>query len=175
MGNTKWEIDPAHSVIQFKFRHLTITTLSGRFNEISGTVEAGDNFEDAKFSFSANVDSIHTNDEKRDAHLKSADFFDVEKYPKISFSSTTFKKVGNNKFELTGDLTIKDITKPVTLSVEYGGTVKDPWGNVKAGFEMKGKINRTDFGLTWNAQIEAGGTMVSEEITLLPTIQLIQK
>jgi polyisoprenoid-binding protein YceI len=175
MENINWVIDPAHSAVQFKVKHLMIATLTGRFDEITGTVEASDNFENAKFSFSANVNSINTNDEHRDTHLKSADFFDSEKFPKLSFTSTKFSKTGDNKFELTGNLTIKDVTKPVILNVEYGGTATDPWGNVKTGFELKGKINRKDFGLFWNATIEAGGTMVSEEVTLIANIELLKK
>lgn len=175
MENSKWEIDPAHSVIQFHYKHLMIASLSGRFDEISGTVEAGDNFENAKFTFSANINSINTNDEKRDAHLKSADFFDAEKFPTLSFTSTKFTKIGDQEFSLEGNLTIKDITQPITLSVKYGGTSKDPWGNIKAGFELKGKINRRDYGLTWNVQIEAGGTLVSEDIIIEANIELIKK
>lgn len=175
MENTKWEIDPVHSVIQFHYKHLMIATLSGKFDEIAGTVEAGDNFENAKFTFNANINSINTNDEKRDTHLKSADFFDAEKFPTLSFSSTKFSKTENQEFELEGNLTIKDIGKPITLAVKYGGTSKDPWGNIKAGFELKGKINRKDYGLTWNVQIEAGGTMVSEDITIDANIELVKK
>jgi polyisoprenoid-binding protein YceI len=175
MENINWAIDPTHSAVQFEIKHLMIATLTGRFNDIAGTVEAGDNFENAKFSFSANVNSINTNDEQRDIHLKSADFFDAEKFPKLSFISTEFTRTDDKKFELTGNLTIKDVTKPVTLAVEYGGTATDPWGNVKAGFQLKGKINRKDFGLIWNAQIEAGGTMVSEEVTLIANIELLKK
>lgn len=175
MENINWVIDPAHSAVQFKVKHLMIATLTGRFDEITGTVEASDNFENAKFSFSANVNSINTNDEHRDTHLKSADFFEAEKFPKLSFTSTRFTKTANTKFELTGNLTIKDVTKPVVLSVEYGGMATDPWGNVKAGFELKGKINRKDFGLLWNDTIEAGGTMVSEEVALIANIELLKK
>lgn len=175
MENTKWVIDPAHSTLQFNVQHLNITTLRGTFTEIEGTVEAAEHFENAKFSFSANVNSINTNDEKRDTHLKSADFFDAEKFPKLSFTSTNFTKKGGDKFELTGNLTIKDITKPITLTAIYGGTAKDPWGNTKAGFEIKGKIDRREYGLTWNVAIEAGGKMVSEEVALIADIQLLKK
>jgi polyisoprenoid-binding protein YceI len=175
MENTNWVLDPAHSVLQFNIKHLMIATLRGTFNEIEGTVEAEDNFENAKFSFTANVDSVDTNDEKRDAHLKSTDFFETQKYPKLSFTSTKFTKIGEDTFELTGNLTIKNITKPIVLTAEFGGTMIDPWGNLKAGFELKGMINRKDYGLTWNAQIEAGGTMVSEEVALIANIELMKK
>jgi len=175
MENTKWEIDPTHSEVHFEIKHLMIATLTGRFNEISGTAEAEENFENAKFSFSANVDSINTNDEKRDAHLKSADFFDAEKFPNITFISTKFKRTGDTVFELIGKLTIKEITKPTIINIKYGGTAKDPWGNIKAGFQLKGKINRRDFGLLWNATIEAGGVLVGEEVKIVANIELFKK
>lgn len=175
MKTTKWVIDPAHSTLQFTVKHLNITTLRGTFTEIEGSVEAAENFDNAKFSFSANVSSINTNDEKRDTHLKSADFFDAEKFPKISFTSTNFMKKGDDKFELTGNLSIKDITKPITLTVIYGGTAKDPWGNTKAGFEIKGEIDRKEYGLSWNVAIDAGGTMVGEVVSLIADIQLLKK
>lgn len=175
MENTKWVIDPAHSALQFTVKHLMISTLRGTFTEIEGTVEAGEHFENAKFSFSAKVSSINTNDEKRDTHLKSADFFDAEKFPKLSFSSTSFTKKGDDIFELIGNLTIKGITKPVTLTAIYGGIAIDPWANTKAGFEIKGAIDRKEYGLTWNVAIEAGGTMVSEEVAIIADIQLLKK
>ncbi|MEA5260517.1 YceI family protein [Arcicella aquatica] len=175
MSTTIWAIDPSHSEVQFKVKHLVITTVTGHFKEFSGTVEAGDDFEDAKISFEAKVDSISTNSEQRDGHLKSADFFEVEKYPTLSFTSTKFTKKDDGEFELVGDLTIKGVTNPVKLSVEYGGTATDPWGNVKAGFELTAKINRKDFGLTWNAPTEAGGVLVSEEVKLIANIQLLKQ
>ncbi|MDR6562108.1 MULTISPECIES: YceI family protein [unclassified Arcicella] len=175
MSTTIWAIDPSHSEVQFKVKHLVITTVTGHFKEFSGTVEAGDDFEDAKISFEAKVDSISTNSEQRDGHLKSADFFEVEKYPTLSFTSTKFTKKDDDEFELVGDLTIKGVTNPVKLAVEYGGTATDPWGNVKAGFELTAKINRKDFGLTWNAPTEAGGVLVSEEVKLIANIQLLKQ
>ena len=175
MSTTIWAIDPSHSEVQFKVKHLVITTVTGHFKEFSGTVEAGDDFEDAKISFEAKVDSISTNSEQRDGHLKSADFFEVEKYPTLSFASTKFTKKDDDEFELVGDLTIKGVTQPVKLAVEYGGTATDPWGNVKAGFELTAKINRKDFGLTWNAPTEAGGVLVSEEVKLIANIQLLKQ
>jgi polyisoprenoid-binding protein YceI len=175
MENTKWEIDPTHSEVYFKVKHLGIATLTGRFDEITGTVEAEENFENAAFSFSANIDSINTNDEKRDTHLKSIDFFDVEKFPKITFSSTKFKRTGDTNFELIGKLTIKEITKPTILKIKYGGIATDPWGNIKTGLKLKGKINRKDFGLTWNATIEVGGFLVGEEVKITANIELLKK
>ncbi|WP_268845946.1 YceI family protein [Flavobacterium aestivum] len=175
MENTKWEIDPIHSAVHFKIKHLEIVTLTGTFNEIQGTVEAEENFENAEFSFSANVDSIDTNDQKRDAHLKSADFFDAEKFPKITFNSTKFKRTGDAIFELVGKFTIKGVTKPTILKIKYLGTNTDPWGNTKAGLQLKGKINRKDFGLVWNAAIETGGFLVGEEVKIKANIELFKK
>jgi len=175
MENSNWVIDPTHSSVHFKVKHLTIATLTGTFNDISGTVEAGDQFENAKFSLSASANSISTNDEKRDTHLKSADFLEAEKYPKLTFVSTKFIQTDDDKFELTGNITIKEITKPIFLKVEYGGTATDPWRNIKAGFHLSGKINRKDFGLVWNAAIESGGFLVGDEVMLIADIELIQK
>ena len=175
MGNMKWEIDPTHSEVHFKIKHLEIASLTGRFNKISGTAEAEEDFENSEFSFTANVDSIDTNDQKRDDHLKSVDFFDAEKFPKITFHSTKFKRIGHSTFELIGKLTIKEITKPTILEIKYGGTNIDPWGNTKAGLELKGKINRRDFGLVWNAAIETGGFLISEEVKISANIELLKK
>jgi polyisoprenoid-binding protein YceI len=175
MATTNWIIDASHSEVQFKVKHLVITTVTGNFKEFSGTVESGDTFENAQIHFEAQTASVSTNSEQRDGHLQGADFFDVEKFPKLSFKATTFSKKGDADFELIGDLTIKDVTKSVTLAVEYGGTAKDPWGNTKAGFEVSGKINRKDFGLTWNAPTEAGGVLVSDEVKLSANIQLFKQ
>ena len=175
METMKWEIDPSHSEMLFKIKHLEIATITGRFDEISGTAEAQEDFENAVFSFTANVDSIDTNDKNRDAHLKSADFFDAEKYPKISFCSTKFKRIGDATFEIIGKLTIKEITKPTILHIDYGGTNIDHWGNKKTGLKLKGVINRKDFGLVWNSAIEAGGVLVSEEVRINGNIELVQK
>lgn len=175
MATTNWVIDGSHSEIQFKVKHMVITTVTGSFTEFNGGAEAADDFENASISFEANVNSISTNSEQRDAHLKGADFFEADKFPKLTFKSTKFVNKGDDQFELVGDLTIKDVTKSIKLDVEYGGTAKDPWGNTKAGFELKGKINRKDFGLTWNALTEAGGALVSEEVRLEANLQLVKQ
>ena len=174
MENIKWEIDPSHSEVFFKIKHLEIATLTGRFDEITGTAEAEDDFENALFSFTANVNSIDTNDKKRDDHLKSADFFDAQKFPKITFNSTKFKRIGDKTFEILGKFTIKGITKPTILHIDYGGSNVDHWGNTKAGLKIKGVINRRDYGLVWNAAIESGGVLVSEEVRINANIQLIK-
>lgn len=175
MTTTKWTLDPAHSELQFKVKHLMITTVTGSFTDISGSVEAeNDTFENASVSFEAKINSINTANTDRDNHLKSADFFDAEKYPVMSFNSTSFNKDGDD-YTLTGDLLMKGVTKSVKLNVEFGGIATDPWGNVKAGFTLNGKINRTDFGLSWNAALEAGGVMVSEEVRILGELQFTKQ
>lgn len=171
-----YKIDPAHSEITFKVKHLMITNVTGSFTKFDATMESGkEDFSDAKISFSADVDSITTNNEQRDTHLKSDDFFAAEKFPKLSFVSKSFAKEGEDEYKLTGDLTIRDITKTVELDVEYGGTMTDPWGNVKAGFEINGKINRKEFGLTWGAVTEAGGVVVSDDVKLHLGVQMVKQ
>jgi polyisoprenoid-binding protein YceI len=169
-----WNLDPMHSEVQFKVKHLVISTVTGRFNSFTASMEASaDDFSDAKVSFSADVDSIDTNNGQRDGHLKSDDFFNATQYPKLSFVSTKIEKAGSD-YKLTGDLTIRDKTLPVTLTVEYGGTTVDPYGQTKAGFEISGKVNRKDFGLAWSAVTEAGGLVVGDEIRLLLSIQMVK-
>ena len=175
MAATQWSIDPAHSEIQFKIRHLMITNVTGSFGTFAGGAETeGDDFSNAKVNFSADIASINTNSTDRDTHLKSADFFDADTYPKLSFESTGMTKKSDDEYELTGNMTIRDTTKPVTFTVEAGGITKDPWGNTKAGFSLSGKINRKDFGLTWNAALETGGVMVSEDVKLMAEVQLVK-
>ncbi len=174
-NTTKWALDIAHSEIQFKIKHLMITNVTGGFTKYDVQVNAtGDDFTNANISFTADVASISTNNEQRDGHLKSADFFDAEKFPQITFQSTSFSKVGGD-YELQGNLTIKGVSKSVKLGVEYGGLSKDPWGNIKAGFTISGKINRTDWGLGWNAALEAGGVLVGEDVKINCEIQLIKQ
>ena len=174
MEKTKWTIDNAHSDIKFKAKHLMITTVSGGFKNYNGVVETnGDNFLDADVEFSADVASVYTGNEQRDEHLKSPEFFDAENYPKLKFKSLNSEKNGSeNTFNLTGELTIKDVTKPVKLDVEFGGIAKDPWGNTKAGLQFSGKINRKDFGLNFHVVNEAGNLLVSDEIKLAGEVQL---
>lgn len=172
MQTTNWNIDPAHSEILFKVKHLVITTITGSFTEFTGSVKAPENFENGTIAFEAKVHSLSTNNDQRDQHLKSADFFEADAYPVVSFQSTSFRRIKGDDFELVGDLSIKGVTKTVGLEVNYGGSMKDPWGNHKAGFEIRGLFNRKDFGLTWNATTEAGGLLVGEEVRLLASIQL---
>ena len=177
MSTKKWVIDPMHSEIRFKIKHLMISNVTGSFNSFEGSAETEENnFMNAKISFSAAINSIDTGNEQRDGHLKGEDFFDAAKYPKLSFLSTSFSKTdGDNGYELTGDLTIKGVTKPVILAVEYGGTMTDFYGQFKAGFDISGKISRSEFGLTWSAVTEAGGVVVSDDVKLNLSIQMIKQ
>jgi polyisoprenoid-binding protein YceI len=172
---TKWVLDPMHSEVQFKVKHLVISTVTGFFKSFEGSLETeNEDFTGANITFSLDVNSIDTNQDQRDGHLKSADFFDAEKYPKISFKSTSFTKDGDD-YKLVGDLTIKDVTKPVTLTVEHGGIAGDFYGNTKAGFEITGKINRKEFGLTWDGVTVAGSIVVGEDIKLIINVQFAKQ
>ena len=171
-----YKIDAAHSEISFKLKHQMITNVTGSFTKFDATMESdAADFSDAKISFEADTDSITTHNEQRDGHLKSDDFFAAEKFPKISFKSTSLVKKSGDEYVLTGDLTIRDTTKSIELAVEYGGTMTDPYGQVKAGFEVSGKINRKDFGLTWGAVTEAGGVVVSDDVKLHAGVQMIKQ
>lgn len=176
MEKTKWIVDPAHSEIQFKVKHLMITTVTGYFKTFNLEVETdGDDFTKASnILFTADINSIDTNNAQRDQHLRSEDFFAAEKFNKLKFVGKGFRKQGE-KHILSGDLTIRGITKPVEVEVEYHGLVKDPWGQTKAGFTVDGKLNRKDFGLKWDAITEAGQVVVSNEIKLHCEIQLIRQ
>jgi polyisoprenoid-binding protein YceI len=173
---TTYKIDPMHSEIKFKVKHLMISNVTGTFKSFDATMEADkEDFSDAKISFEADVNSIDTNQEQRDVHLKSDDFFNAEQYPKIKFVSKGIKKVSDDEFKLTGDLTIRDVTKELTMDVDFGGTTVDFYGQKKAGFELTGKINRSDFNLKWNAVTEAGGIVVSDEIKLQLEAQMVKQ
>ncbi len=173
---TQWAIDPTHSEVQFKVKHLMVSTVTGLFTHYEGTLTMnGDDFEDATIAFSADVASITTGNEQRDGHLKSADFFDAENFPKLTFTSTSMKKTGDDSYELTGDLTIRGVTKPVTLKAEYGGQMQDFYGQTKAGFEVNGTVKRKEFGLSWDAVTEAGGVVVSDDVRLVMNIQVTKQ
>ena len=170
---TVWNIDPTHSEIQFKVKHLVISTVTGHFRQFEGTVETeGDDFATATIHFEADTTSVDTNQAQRDEHLRSAEFFDSEQYPKMTFQSTSMKKINDDTYTVTGDLTIKDVTKSVELKAEYGGSMTDFYGNYKSGFEISGKINRKEFGLTWGAVTEAGGVVVGDEVKLALNVQI---
>ncbi len=174
-GKTKWSIDPSHSKIGFKVKHLMISNVFGNFREFEGEVITdGNDFTESVISVSIKSNSIDTEMSDRDNHLKSADFFDTENYSEISFDGSGLKSLGSDKYELTGNLSIKGIKKQVLLLVEFGGLMTDPWGNLKAGFSVDGKINRKDWGLNWNAALEAGGVLVGEEVRITGDIQLLK-
>lgn len=171
-----YKIDEMHSDITFKVKHLMISTVTGSFANFDANLEAEqEDFSDAKINFNADIASISTGNEQRDGHLKGEDFFDAAKYPTLNFSSTSFKKIDGSDYELTGDLTIKGVTKPIILAVEYGGTMTDFYGQFKAGFDISGKISRSEFGLTWSAVTEAGGIVVSDDVKLNLSIQMIKQ
>lgn len=171
---TIWNIDPTHTEVQFKVKHLVISTVTGFFKKFSGTIESdSEDFDGASVNFSADINSIDTNQTDRDNHLKSADFFAAEEYPTMDFEGE-LKLVSGNDYQLTGDLTIRGTSKQVEFPVVLGGTMKDPYGNVKSGFEINGKINRKDFGLNWNAVTEAGGIVVSDEVKLQINAQVVK-
>lgn len=172
MSVSKWALDPTHSELQFKVKHLMITNVTGNFSGLQAEIESeSEEFKNTKIAFSADVNTINTSNEQRDAHLKSEDFFNAPVFPELKFTSDSFDATSG---KVTGNLTIKDVTRPVTLNVEYSGTNTDPWGNVKAGFSLEGKINRTDFGLTWNAALETGGVLVSEDVKIFAEVQFVK-
>ncbi len=173
LQKTKWVIDAMHSEVQFKVKHLMISTVTGSFKTFSGTItSSSEDFENADVQFSIDVKSIFTNQEMRDNHLRNADFFEATKYPTIDFKSTSFKKVNGTDYRLEGNLTMKGVTKPVIAKVDFGGVAKDGQGNLKAGFEVTATINRVDFGVSYNALTEAGGVALGEDIKLIANIQL---
>lgn len=177
MANVRWLVDTTHSEVQFKVKHLMITTVTGYFEKFNIEAETTDDqFTDAtKVIFTADVNTINTNNEQRDTHLRSADFFDAEQHGEIRFEGTKYEKVGDDQFKLHGDLNIRGISKPVTLNVEFGGIVVDPYVQTKAGFTVTGKISRKEFGLTWSAVTEAGSVVVSDEIRLQAEVQLVKQ
>lgn len=171
--NGTYSIDPAHTNVEFAVKHMMITTVRGRFGDVKGKVEIPENGQ-PRIDIAIAAASIDTRTDARDTHLRSADFFDVEKYPELRFVSTRATRTGDG-YKLTGDLTIKGVTKPITLEVTEEGAGVDPWGNQKAAFSAMGKINRSDFGLTWNAALETGGVLVSEEVRISIDAQLVKQ
>jgi polyisoprenoid-binding protein YceI len=171
----KYEIDRAHSEIRFKVKHMMITNVSGEFLSFRGNMESNEaDFSDADIYFEADVTSVTTNNERRDDHVRSSDFFDALNHPQLTFASTSLEKVGEDEYKLHGELCIRGIAHDVTLDVEYGGSVRDSAGNDKLGFELRGVINRNEFNLNWNALTEAGGLIVSEEVRLILSVQMVK-
>lgn len=177
MSKTKWSVDPSHSEIFFKVKHLMITNIRGEFENFEIDVESeGEDFSHSKVAVTIDAASVFTKQKDRDNHLKNADFFDVKNHPQLKFESTAVEKLDEDNYKLSGDFTIKDISKPVTLDVEFGGVVNDPVsGFEKAGFTISGKINRTDWGLNYNAALETGGVLVGEEVRIIAEVQLIKQ
>jgi len=174
MEKTLWNLDPMHSEATFKVRHMMVSNVTGHFKSFSATAQTqSDDLSDAQFSFEADVDSIDTRQADRDAHLKSADFFDAANHPKLSFRSNAVEKRGD-KHVLKGDLTIRGVERPVELDLEFNGSAVDPYGNTKAGFEISGAVSRKEFGLQWNAVTEAGSVVVGDEVKILVNAQFIK-
>lgn len=172
---TKWVFDKTHSKIQFDVAHLVISEVTGQFNAYDGTVLSDKpDFSDAVIDFAIDVKSINTDDAKRDGHLQSPDFFDAAKFPQITFKSKSMTKAGDNLYKLTGDFTMHGVTKTITLDVQYNGTKNDPYGNTKAGFKITAKINRTDYGLKYNAPLEGGGLVIGEEVKITCKVELLK-
>ena len=176
MATTKWVLDPTHAEITFKVKHMMISNVSGKFTKFDTQVETeGEDFNTAKVAFTAEVSSIDTGNEQRDGHLKSPDFFDAAKFPQIRFVATKYENVDKDgSYEVYGDLTIRDITKNVKLDAEFGGVIKDPWGNTRAGITISGKINRKEFGLTWSGATETGSLIVSEDVRIHAGLEFIK-
>ncbi len=171
-----YKIDSSHSEINFRIKHMMISNVGGTFTVFGGTMESSeDDFTDAKIDFEADTASITTNNEQRDGHLRSEEFFASDTYPKLSFKKGTLRRVNADHYRLSGELTIRDVTKPVEFSAEYLGSATDPWGQQKIGFEISGSVLRKDYGLSWDSVTEAGGIVVSNEVKLALNIQLIKQ
>jgi polyisoprenoid-binding protein YceI len=171
---TTWQLDPTHSELGFKVKHLMITNIKGEFRNFSAAID-GEEFSKAAISAMIDTSSIFTNEDNRDAHLKNADFFDVDNHKEMIFKGSSLNKIDDENFELTGMLSIKGISKEIKLDVEYGGTSTDPWGNEKMGFSINGKINRSDYGLNFNAALETGGFLLGEEVKISADLQFVKK
>jgi polyisoprenoid-binding protein YceI len=167
-----WQIDPVHSYLQFHIRHFVVSKVHGRFTQWGGTIQFdGQQPTSSKVDIQIDANSLDTGDARRDGHLKTADFFDTEKHPQITFQSTEIEPAGANEYRVTGDLTIRGVSKPVTLDVEYGGELKDPWGNQRSGFSIKGSFDRRDFGLTFNQTLEGGGPALGDKIEMVADLE----
>jgi polyisoprenoid-binding protein YceI len=176
METTKWTLDPTHSELQFKIKHLMISTVTGQFNKFDAAIESdGDDITNAKVSMTADIDSISTNNEQRDAHLRTGDFFDAENHPQLSFKSERFEKINDEEYKLHGVLTMRGVSRPVVLNVEHGGIVQDPWGGTRTGFTFTGKVNRSEFGVSFGVVAEAGKVMLADEVKILGNVQFVKQ
>ena len=173
---TQWNFDKSHTKISFTVTHMMITDVMGNFSKYSGTfLSDKSDFSDAKINFTIDANSINTDEPNRDKHLRSADFFNVEKYPEITFVGTSFKSLGNNMYKLTGDFTMNGVTKSITLDVKGAGIIKDPYGNTRTGFKLTGTIDRTLWGLKYNSVMDAGGLLIGNEISIACYVELIKQ
>jgi polyisoprenoid-binding protein YceI len=176
MAKQTWTLDPTHSELQFKIKHLMISTVTGQFSRFNATVETeADDFSNAKVQFETEVDSISTNNEQRDAHLKNGDFFDAAKYPSILFESEKMEKIEADEYKIEGNLTMHGVTKKIVLQAEFGGVTKDPWGNTRIGFSVTGKISRSDFGMSFGAVTETGGLLLGDEVKITANVQFVKQ
>lgn len=176
MTTTKWILDTTHSEIQFKVKHLMISSVTGQFNKFDGTVETeGEDFSTAKVEFNAEAGSISTNNEQRDNHLKAADFFDTEHHPQLHFKSKRLEKIADDAYKLDGILTMRGVSKTVTFNVQFGGKTQDPWGNTRVGFELTGKLNRKDFGISFSMVSETGGILLGDEVKIFANVQFVKQ
>jgi len=176
MTTSKWAIDPTHSEIHFKVKHLMISSVTGQFNNFNATVETdGDDFTTARVHFSADINSISTGNEQRDAHLRSGDFFDAENHPQILFESKSIEKRDEENYKMNGTLTMRGSSHPVSIDLEFGGSTIDPWGNARVGFSLSGKINRKDYGVSFSMVSETGGILLGEEVKLLGNAEFIKQ
>ena len=169
-----WHVDPSHSSVEFEVKHMMIATVRGRFNEFEGTIEAAEDINDSRVVGTVRAASIDTNDGTRDAHLRSPDFLDVERYPELRFESTRIQPLGGPEFRVVGNLTIRDGTREVEFDATVEGAEVDPWGNERVGIRVRGSINRTDFGLTWQKVLESGGFLVGEEVKIMVDVSAVR-
>jgi polyisoprenoid-binding protein YceI len=169
-----WHVDPTHSSVEFEVKHMMIATVRGRFKEFEGTIEAAEDINNSRVYGKVKAASIDTNDETRDAHLRSADFLDVEQYPEIRFESSHIEPLGGPDFRMTGDLTIRGVTRPVELDATVEGAERDPWGNERVGIRVRGQIDRKQFGLTWQKMLESGGFLVGDEVKILVDVSAVK-
>jgi len=175
MATINWALDPMHSEVLFKVKHLMISKVTGQFRKFDAHVQTeGDDLTTAKINFTAEIDSVSTNNEQRDAHLKNGDFFDAENHPLLRFESRKLEKINDEDYKLHGILTMRGNSKDITLDVEYGGTTQDPWGSTRAGFTVEGKVNRKDFGVSFGAVSETGGVMLGEEVSIMAQVQFVK-
>jgi len=176
MANTKWILDPTHSEVQFKVKHLLVSKVTGHFKQFNVTVETqGDDISTAKVHFTADVNSISTNNEQRDAHLRSGDFFDTDNHPQLIFDSSKMEKTGDDTYKLHGTLTMRGVSKPIALDVTGGGVMQDPWGNTRTGFEITGKVDRTEYGVSFGMTSDTGAILLGHDVAIQASAEFVKE